>query len=476
MRHCYVLAYTNFPLGPLGKYAGDVVSRYVHIINAVGSTEVLNLPQFLTEREDWIFFHYDPQHKGIEFRPIEDGFYEQVVIRHPSTDSFHGAWYTFPEKQEYKTNDLFFKHPSKPNMWIYQGRADDVLVLSNGEKLNPTAMEEAIREDPDIREVVIVGQGKFEPAALIQTKNGTAPDSEDGMEEFAKRLRPYIAEANKKAPAHAQLGEDHIIFVSLEKPMLLTAKGTVRRGATTRTYEAEINQLYSDIENASSKAVYIEVEDQASTIKSLQEIFTSISEAAELSPEEDIFSAGVDSLQTITLVRQLRSSFTAYDVGILPDRVTPRLIYANPTIKKIAGALQNLRSSKEQTYEMMEQERIKAMEDMLAKYLHNLPPKSDRKAEAEHELTVVLTGSTGSLGSYLLDSLFATPRVIKVFCLNRGAHTEKKQKEASASRGLTTNWGDKVQFIQTSIGRPKLGLTESDYESLSKKASFIIRK
>ena len=476
MRHYYVPAHANVPSGPLGKYAGDVVSKYVHIINAVGSTEVLNLPQFLTEREDWIYFHYDPQLKGIEFRPIEDGFYEQVVVRHPSTDSFHGAWYTFPEKQEYKTNDLFFKHPSKSNMWIYQGRADDVLVLSNGEKLNPTAMEETIREDPDIREVIIVGQGKFEPAALIQTKNGTPPDSEDEMEEFVKRLHPYIVEANKKAPAHAKLAEDHITFVSPNKPMLLTAKGTVRRGATTRTYEAEINKLYSDIENASSKAVQIKVEDKASTIKLLQEILASISGAEELSPEEDIFSAGIDSLQTMTLVRQLRSSFTAYDVGILPDRVTPRIIYANPTVTKIAGALQNLRSSKEQTYESMEQERIKAMEDLLAKYSHNLPPKPDRKAEVEHELTIVLTGSTGSLGSYLLDSLLATPRVIKIFCLNRGAHAEKKQKEASASRGLTTNWGNKVQFIQTSIGRPKLGLTESDYESLSKKASFIIRK
>ena len=89
---------------------------------------------------------------------------------------------------------------------------------------------------------------------------------------------------------------------------------------------------------------------------------------------------------------------------------------------------------------------------------------------------LILIGSTGSLGSYLLDSLLASPRVSKIMCLNRGSHGESKQKEGNAARGLITEWGEKVQFFQTDLSKSNLGLNESDYESLLKEASFIIRK
>ncbi len=38
-------------------------------------------PIYLKEKEDWEDFHYNPDHKGIEFCPTSDGTYEQVFVR-----------------------------------------------------------------------------------------------------------------------------------------------------------------------------------------------------------------------------------------------------------------------------------------------------------------------------------------------------------------------------------------------------------
>ncbi|KAL9117063.1 MAG: hypothetical protein Q9187_006405 [Circinaria calcarea] len=471
------LEHVGFLGGPLVQHAGNTVSKYCHILNTVGSTEAAMPPIFLTDSEDWRYFHYDSNLKGIQFRDRGEGLYEQFLVRHPSTDRYHSLWYTFPDSQEYATKDLFTKHPSKPNLWLYMGRSDDVIVLSNGEKLNPTSMEQTLREDPDIKDVVIVGQGKFEPAALIEPTNGKR------LEDVMKSLEPYLIEANKKAPRHAKLNKDHIALTLPDKPMLRTAKGTVRRGATVEAYAEEIDHIYANAEaRSSTTAMHLELEDKASLTYSLQEMLESVAGTGKLSPDQDIFSAGVDSLQVMTLVRQLRQSVTAYDGGISADLVTPRIVYANPTISKLADALQELACKKEQTFETMEQDRVKKMENMLAKHSGNLP-KADGQAResfasavafSEETLTVILTGSTGSLGSYLLDSMLASKRIAKVICLNRSSHSESKQRDVNASRGLTTDWENRVQLLQADLSRSDLGLNTTKYELLLREASFIV--
>ena len=55
--------------------------------------------------------------------------------------------------------------------------------------------------------------------------------------------------------------------------------------------------------------------------------------------------------------------------------------------------------------------------------------------------TFILTGGTGSLGSYLLDALASAPLVAKIYCLDRKADAEYLQVKINAERGLTTPWG-----------------------------------
>ena len=59
--------------------------------------------------------------------------FELGFVRDPQLDRFQIIFSTFPTRQEYWTSELYAKHPTKPDLWKYNGRADDIMVLSNGE-------------------------------------------------------------------------------------------------------------------------------------------------------------------------------------------------------------------------------------------------------------------------------------------------------------------------------------------------------
>ncbi|MCJ1280878.1 hypothetical protein MMC26_000195 [Xylographa opegraphella] len=447
--------------GPLSKGAGDKISKYTKVLNIIGSSESCLAPMFHKDPEDWIYFHCNPGMKGIEFREIGGGLYEQFYVRHPSTDPFHSLWYTFPDKNEISTNDLFSKHPSKPNLWLYMGRSDDLLVLSNGEKYNPTAVESTLRLHPAVRGAIVVGHARFQPAALIELK-GSPPQSDHEKQELLDSFRPYVAKLNDSASGFAKLRRDHVTFTKPDKPMIRADKGTIKRSATAKLYEKEIDKLYADAEDttASLSTVQIDAHDQIKLTKTLRFLIIQIAGLQDLQADDDIFAAGMDSLQVMNLVRQLKTSFMGKDGGIQAHLISPRIIYSNPTASKLAKALHGLLNQGDKTPEELDRDRINRMEEMLSKYSTN-------------DFTVVLTGSTGSLGSYLFNYLLESPTVSRVICLNRG-HGEEKQKTVNASRGLVSEWDDKVTFLTTDLNKPRLGLNKYDYELLVTEASFII--
>lgn len=91
--------------------------------------------------------------------------------------------------------------------------------------------------------------------------------------------------------------------------------------------------------------------------------------------------------------------------------------------------------------------------------------------------TVILTGSTGSLGSYLLDSLTNQWHVRKIYCLNRAEDGQARQKEVSETRGLDADWDDhRVEFLHADLSQPGFGLSRKEYLRLLQEATHIIRE
>ncbi|KAK4212677.1 non-canonical non-ribosomal peptide synthetase FUB8 [Rhypophila decipiens] len=97
---------------------------------------------------------------------------------------------------------------------------------------------------------------------------------------------------------------------------------------------------------------------------------------------------------------------------------------------------------------------------------------------SQSDMAVILTGSTGSLGSYLLDSLARQQHVRKIYCLNRAEDGGlAKQKAASLDRGLDIALcGDdtRVEFLHVDLSQVYFGLDASKYRELMREATHII--
>ncbi|KAH7166363.1 male sterility protein-domain-containing protein [Dactylonectria macrodidyma] len=102
-----------------------------------------------------------------------------------------------------------------------------------------------------------------------------------------------------------------------------------------------------------------------------------------------------------------------------------------------------------------------------------MPSASDDNNVAS--ATVILTGSTGSLGSYLLDSLTNLSHVRKVYCLNRAEDGHARQKEVNSTRGLATHWGNsRVEFLRVDLSQLGFGLSREKYCELLRETTHII--
>lgn len=91
-------------------------------------------------------------------------------------------------------------------------------------------------------------------------------------------------------------------------------------------------------------------------------------------------------------------------------------------------------------------------------------------------MTVVLTGSTGSLGSYLLDALYHSRRVSRIICLDRSSNSAERHKRIGQERGLSPLNPDRVEFLKADLSKPKLGIDSAWYESLRSTVTHIIRE
>lgn len=85
---------------------------------------------------------------------------------------------------------------------------------------------------------------------------------------------------------------------------------------------------------------------------------------------------------------------------------------------------------------------------------------------------LVLTGSTGSLGSYFLDRLIRKRSFAKIICLNRRGGDLEKQRKNHKSRGLTEDLSN-VQFFEGSLADNNLGLSDQQYSILVSEATHI---
>ncbi|KAI4603487.1 putative NRPS-like protein biosynthetic cluster [Pestalotiopsis sp. 9143b] len=478
-----VLAKLNFIVfggGNLAREAGNrLVKAGAPLANMIAATEAIPWPYFYQKNPDlWQYFIINSDLMGYDWRATsEEDVFEQVVVRKDKHPGLQGFFYTFPDDDEYFTKDLYKPHPTLPNHWIYYGRADNIIVFSNGEKLNPVTIEEIISDHPQVQGAVVVGTNKFQPALIVEPT--AYPKNADEEKKFIDSIWPLVVNANKETVAHGQIGRQFIMLTQPEKPFPRAGKGTIQRAGAVKLYKDEIDEFYERVGQVSAaEAPRLDVGSEEALVSSIEKLFETHLQSPHLEPDTDFFSAGIDSMQVINASRLLRAGLEAAGFHTDGTSLATRVIYGNPTPRRLAQYLMATLISgngKDSANEDIEQQRV--MKQLHDKYTRHLQAGKPGRAEASDDNQVVLlTGSTGMLGSYLLDQMSRDPKVKKVVCLNRAEDGGvKQQARAMKERGLDETYGGgKAEFHHVDISRSDFGLPRDVYQRLLAEADRFI--
>ncbi|XXH01320.1 hypothetical protein Hte_007678 [Hypoxylon texense] len=468
---------------PLSTAAGDQIKDMVKLIIFIGSTETFPLPELSKSPDDWEYHEFNPnfKHEMQLFDP-DIGTYELVIFADESNKDAAPLYHNLPGINPYYTKDLFTRHPTKPQLFKYYGRKDDILVLDNGEKVNPIPLEQYVQGHPAVKGALVVGNGRIQPALLVEPREPLLDESE--RRNFLKMLWPRIKESNAYVPGQGRITQDKIFCALPDKPFIRAGKGTIIRKSTEAAYQGEIEQLYS---NASSrdqgqmlsigleptlKAFY----ERTKITNYLRQI-TSVSfvPAATIGENEDLFAHGLDSLQTLEIVANLKRNLQGLTSNPV-SWISPRIIFRNSTLADLSSLLAKflndgvVPSENSRTYQSI------AVDEAVARHVANLPRKRATPPSMNTETQVVaVIGSTGYLGSYFVATLLRDPKVSQVYCLNRSSDAQERQTKTleSLDKTLTASFS-KLTYLEIELGSPLLGLSQEKYGLLANEVDVIV--
>ena len=142
--------------------------------------------------------------------------------------------------------------------------------------------------------------------------------------------------------------------------------------------------------------------------------------------------------------------------------IDPNVVFSSPSIRQVASVV-DVKSQ---------------IKNMIDKYSVGFGQSTkaasaivDRHIESDH--VVVLTGSTGNLGSYLLASLLQREDVSVVYAFNRPSRDstlsiQGRQKSSFEDRGFdaTLLQSEKLVYVETDTSQDNLGLDNELYQKV----------
>jgi thioester reductase-like protein/aryl carrier-like protein len=456
----------TFGGGPLPQHAGDALWDQTRVLQILGSTETFNIPELVPRTKDeWSYHNFHPA-LGIRFNLHDDVLHELAFVRDPAARKHQGAFWTFPESGEYSMKDIYKRHPSKSGLWMYKGRIDDTIVLANGEKFTPNTAESVMSQNPFVKAAMIVGSGFDQPALLIEPIK--RPPDEDSLADWRESIMQTAEIANSTLPAHAQIHKSHTKVLDEPNSFLRSSKGEPQRFPTMKSLRHVIEEIMNSADCCGSDQDL----DFASESALTQSITSVMSGQAfvgrPILQEADIFQCGFDSLKVMKLLRHTRASLNRQELHLSSD-LTPKVIYQNPSPQSLSRSLLGLLRATGNNVAESDQP-IDGMAQMREKFSLRIRELS---TSGDTGFTVLLTGSTGSLGSYLLDKMIRNPGIDRIICMNRKSSDENRQYGIQSSRGLQTNF-TKVEFLETDLSQKGFKLDNETYTSLKARATHIV--
>ncbi|PYH46069.1 acetyl-CoA synthetase-like protein [Aspergillus saccharolyticus JOP 1030-1] len=473
LKKLHAVGFAGGPIAPTP--AENLLKHEVKLVNAIGATEYIYMPYYNNPDPTlWPWFIVPSDLMGIDWRPSgQENTYEQVIVRkdkdHPG---LQGCFYAFPELQEFSTKDLYRPHPTLANHWTYVGRADDIIVFSNGEKLNPTTIEGAVMGHAGVRGAQVVGTNYFHAALIIEPANH--PQTEQEKQQLLDNIWPIVEKVNVETVAHGRISRDYMFLSDPERPFPRAGKGTIQRAMVVKVYSEDIDRIFTTTSDASVVAVDLNLTSKEGWDATMRKLVQSVLKLPTLCMDQNFFAAGADSLQAIQLARSLRASLGKATGVSSTSTVDAQTIYSYPTIDQLANYAYSLTTITTSSPTAADADDVTTCTTFLEKYTHSLPAANPTKPPAlTTAQTILITGTTGTLGPYLLSTALSNPNIAHIICLNRDPQAATRQKTSHATLSLPTDFS-RVEFHTADLTHPTLALPASTYTSLLQRVDRIV--
>jgi hypothetical protein len=153
--------------------------------------------------------------------------------------------------------------------------------------------------------------------------------------------------------------------------------------------------------------------------------------------------------------------------------IPTNFVYSYPTLRLLAEMLTRLAAGSPQ--EVFR--RADAMEFMVQKYTQDFP-KHHASAGAPPTPAVLITGTTGALGSHIVAELLALPEITTVYAFNRLGNTDirERQRRSFAANGIDVLLleSPKLMLLDGNLNEPQFGLSQETFDTLRDQVTLVI--
>ncbi|KXG45463.1 Male sterility, NAD-binding [Penicillium griseofulvum] len=468
--------------GPVAQKSGDIVVTKTRLFVGLGSTECGSFIQYPTDPTHWNYYHFHASN-GINWHPVLENSEEQstefelILHRDSSCKQYQGVFHNFPDLDKWSTKDVFRKHPSIPDYWEYRYRVDDLVVFSTGEKMNPIPVERRVSGIPGIKAALVIGNKQPRPGILIELDDPYNSLNYDSVlpPELQGPFKEAVGIENDRNSRDAQIDEKLILIAAPDKEFARTPKGTVNRNKTLEQYKTEIDDLYRSMDPSNAKGLNeltLDMTSQDLLASDLTRLVERIlANDSELDQQRNVFAAGLDSGQTQILASVVGKALVR-QTGQLERAITVDTVYRNPTPQKLAEFV--IGSQNPLGDDSQEASEFQKVLQRYSKEIPNSPAKRESSVSTDRGVHVLLTGTTGFVGSHTLRSLLRRQEVSQITCLNRSGANESKICLQRFPDDESKNHSVQLDSKVADLSKPFLGLSEEVYYELQKSITHIL--
>ncbi|KAI1329452.1 enterobactin synthetase component F [Xylariaceae sp. FL0255] len=367
-----------------------------------------------------------------------------------------------PEARMYKTGDTARLLPS--GLLEITGRVGSMIKI-RGYSVQPRAVEHVIVTHLAVSNCVVVAHGDGLDRQLLAY---VVPDADEDENRPAVSIDEagFSPAARRALSAHLAHYMIPALWVELESIPTHEVSGKVDMKA--------LPSLTKSRSPTHSQANGHEETDQKIALKDIAKIWATvlnIPQATVMQQEHGFFDLGGHSLALVDLVTRLTGKY-GFPVPLAR-------LAGNPTLQGHLDVVRNARDG-----------HTAAVQADLPKVLKSdsvlpddIQPKSTKMMRLSEAETVLLTGSTGYLGAFLLHALVETTSA-RIVCLVRFTNVGKESNKGAGMARIRGNlldlglWSDsmldRIEVLPANLARAGLGLTPDVFDDLASRVQVII--